>query len=30
MITITTQGKTYQIVDLKGRIKSTIEEWISA
>lgn len=28
MITITTQGKTYQIVDLKGRIKSTIEEWI--
>lgn len=30
MITITTQGKTYQIVDLKDRIKSTIEEWISA
>lgn len=30
MITITTQGKTYQIVDLKGRIKSTIEEWVSA
>ena len=30
MITIQIGGKTYQIIDLKGRIKSTIEEWISA